>query len=361
MLKTIPATQSTTPAHSPIIGSTPVMPPNNANKKASDQKMKTIFAIAALVVFIGLASLAVLISQRQQDGGLVAPNAPESKPQAFIEKPETCSLTFEIPAQCNSVCLTTEDCKKVNPDWVCSTGVYTPTPVVSPTTRPCTDDASCGAGFTCYQPPMEVCLDGQECPQVIPPRYCLPDAPNTDATKYCRLAENVTSVTCELEPTVTPSVTPTPTEGPSPTPTPTPTDGPTPTPTEPASPTPTPVPTEGPTPTMPPGITVNPTTPGEPPTYTVVTTVNCNDACSKNADCSNASHICYNGACRLDANPEDAYCRLKTGETQVIVNVIPTRAPVIRDLPQAGPADWGTYLKVGFGALGVGALLLLFL
>ncbi len=84
-------------------------------------------------------------------------------------------------------------------------------------------------------------------------------------------------------------------------------------------------------------------------------------SCMEWADCSNASHICYNGACRLDANPEDAYCRLKTGETKVIVNVIPTRAPVIEKLYQAGPADWGNYLKVGFGALGVGALLLLFL
>jgi hypothetical protein len=106
---------------------------------------------------------------------------------------------------------------------------------------------------------------------------------------------------------------------------------------------------------------VNPTTPGEPPTYTVITTVRCNEACSKNADCSNASHICYNGACRLDANPEDAYCRMKTGETQVVVNVLPTRTPVIEKLYEAGPADWGNYLKVGFGALGVGALLLLFL
>ena len=354
MLKTIPATQTTTPAHSPIIGSTPMMPSNNTNKKAGDQKMKTFFAIAALVVFIGVASLAVLISQRQQGGAPVAPNAPESKPQAFIEKPKTCSLTFEIPAQCNSVCSTSADCQKINPDWVCSTGVYTPTPVVSPTTRPCTTDAQCDVGGTCYQPPMPTCPAGQGCTQVMPPAYCLPPAP-TGTTRYCRLAENVTSVTCELEPTTTPSVTPTPTEGPSPTPTPTPTA--TPTPTD----GPTPTLTEGPTPTTPPGITVNPTTPGEPPTYTVVTTVNCNDACSKNADCSNASHICYNGACRLDANPEDAYCRLKTGETQVVVNVIPTRAPVIRDLPQAGPADWGTYLKVGFGALGVGAFLLLFL
>ncbi len=211
MLKTINPTQSnlssttSTPAVSGI-SVKPVTPMKSGsmqslqtNKKADNSKMKSFLAIGALIVFIGLASLAVLISQKQQDGRPVAPNAPESKPQAFVEKLESCSLTFEVPAQCNSVCMTTEDCKKVNPDWVCSDGIATtPTPVVSPTTKPCTSNAQCDTGFTCYQPPMLVCPAGQFCPQVMPAPYCLPNAQNTTNTRYCRLEENVTSVTCMI-------------------------------------------------------------------------------------------------------------------------------------------------------------------
>jgi hypothetical protein len=72
-------------------------------------------------------------------------------------------------------------------------------------------------------------------------------------------------------------------------------------------------------------------------------------------------HICYKGKCRLDANPESSSCILPSGQTTVVVNVIPTRSPAPVKLVEAGPADWANYLKVGFGALGVGALLLLFL
>jgi hypothetical protein len=149
---------------------------------------------------------------------------------------------------------------------------------------------------------------------------------------------------CATSPTITPT-------GVQPTPTVTPID----------EPTPTVTPIDEPTPTLPPGITVNPTTPGTPPTYTVVTTVSCNYDCSRNSDCSNISHICYNGKCRLDVNPEDARCILPSGETTVVVNTIPVRVPAPVELVKAGPADWGNYLKVGFGALGIGALLLLFL
>src|SRR5690349_17664333 len=140
MLKTIPTTQPTVPAHSPTLGSTPAMPAAPANNKAGNQKMKTVMALVALVVFIGVASSAVVIPQEQQGGAPVAPNAAESKPQAFIEKPETCSLTFEIPAQCNSVCMTSDDCQKVNPDWVCvvpPTPSGSPTPSVAATTKYC--------------------------------------------------------------------------------------------------------------------------------------------------------------------------------------------------------------------------------
>jgi beta-lactamase regulating signal transducer with metallopeptidase domain len=92
------------------------LPVSETPKKTKTNQSKTFIAILGLVAFIGLASLAVLISSRQRSSpGPVAPNAPESKPQAYIEKPKTCSLTFEIPVACNSICLQTSDCASINP------------------------------------------------------------------------------------------------------------------------------------------------------------------------------------------------------------------------------------------------------
>jgi hypothetical protein len=86
----------------------------------------------------------------------------------------------------------------------------------------------------------------------------------------------------------------------------------------------------------------------------VVTTVGCNESCSANADCSNVSHICYQGRCRLDVNPDDAQCKLASGDTVV-------RRTVEKVEYVTGPEDWMNYLKLGIGALGLGALLLLLL
>jgi hypothetical protein len=312
---------------------------------------RIVLTVVALIAFIGVSSLAVLIAGRQSAvKGPVAPNAPESKPQAYIEKIQTCSLTFDIPAECNSICAQTADCQAVNPDWTCL--AETPNATGSAGIKHCrlTDNptsATCSPQIACNSP----CTTDSECQAVNPNWSCETlTYPTTEAnptpvtSKACRLTTNPNSEAC-VPPDVTPTQTPTPT----------------PTPTGEVTHTPTPTMTPGATPTTPPGVTVNPTTPGSPPTYTVITTVNCNDDCSRNSDCSNSTHICYNGKCRLDANPEDSSCKLKTGQTTVVVNTIPTREPQPQELIKSGPADWGTYLKVGFGALGLGALLLLFL
>jgi hypothetical protein len=115
--------------------------------------------------------------------------------------------------------------------------------------------------------------------------------------------------------------------------------------------TPTATPTEEPTNTPKPDSTSTPTnTPQPTGIQTVDTSVDCNDACTTNADCDNISHICYNGRCRLDINPEDEYCRTPQGETIVERIITP---------PVTGPADWLNFLKVGIGAIGAGLLLLL--
>jgi len=408
------------------------------NKKSS-YKTKTIWAGIGLLAFVVLASLAVLISMKQSGGGLFAPTAPTSKPKAYIEKLATCSLTFQIPVACNSLCIQSSDCTAVNPDWDCldvneivteptatatpiavspsPTGSgATPTPTASELNQ-CTgvDGSSCD-----YSSLGCVPCSGLHCPTlpcVITPGICtnnvcresgpslsptqaisLPSVtptpmavivveatptripasqmvtPSVDPTngavmgsgvvKRCRLVSNPSSSTCT--PQGTPSPTPTLTVSPSPTPaisiTPSPTITivvtVTPSPTTPAiSPTPSPTPLISLTPSPTPVVSPVPS----PTSQVIVTTVNCNDTCTRNNDCSNVSHICYNGKCRLDVNPESATCTLPTGETQIVVKVIPTRAPAPVELIKAGPADWANYLKIGFGALGIGALLLLFL
>jgi len=330
---------------------TPLTPNSAPPKKAKLDKSKIIIAALGLLAFVGLATLAVLISSRQRTAkGPAAPNAPESKPAANIEKPATCTLTLDIPVTCNSICVLSSDCSAINPNWDC---LSDSAPSITP--NPTTLAMTCG-GFVGI-----LCPDGYSCdaPPATPDAagHCvLNDGPKATGPKHCRLIANPTSQTCTLVPSITPSVTPT---GFIASPTPTPTGvlpSPTPTPTG-ALPSPTPTPTGvilTPTPT-PTGVLPTPTP------ITIVTTVNCNDNCSNNTDCANVTHICFNGKCRLDANPESSRCIMPSGQTTVVVNVIPTRPAAPVKLVEAGPADWANYLKVGFGALGIGALLLLFL
>ena len=116
-----------------------------------------------------------------------------------------------------------------------------------------------------------------------------------------------------------------------------------------ATPTPTPTDEPGATNTPPPAATSTPIPTGP---ITVDTSIDCNDACTDNSDCTNISHICYNGLCRLDVNPEDEYCRTPAGET-VVERIV--------EAPVSGPEDWLNYLKIGIGAIGAGLLMLLFL
>ena len=138
-----------------------------------------------------------------------------------------------------------------------------------------------------------------------------------------------------VPPTITPTVTPT-------TVPPTITGTLTPTPTN--TPEPTAEPTKDPT-----SVPSTPT----PVITQVITTVGCNESCNENADCANISHICYEGFCRLDVNPTDVNCRLADGG-----NVIERAVTVPTE---SGFADWFNFIKVGFGILGLGALLLLLL
>jgi hypothetical protein len=83
-------------AHAPEVSSFSPIP-----KKADNSKTKIILASLGLIAFIGLASLAVLISSRQRDvKGPVAPNAPESKPEAYIREQNLYfSFKFSSPQQ----------------------------------------------------------------------------------------------------------------------------------------------------------------------------------------------------------------------------------------------------------------------
>ncbi len=89
------------------------------------------------------------------------------------------------------------------------------------------------------------------------------------------------------------------------------------------------------------------------PTPTPTPTLGCNATCVNNADCSNPSHICHQGQCRLSTNVESTSCTVPLAQGQQ-----PTPPT---ELPVTGPAEWGTWLKAGAVVLGIGALLLLLL
>lgn len=88
-------------------------------------------------------------------------------------------------------------------------------------------------------------------------------------------------------------------------------------------------------------------------TTTTSSTVGCNKACSTNADCSNSSHICYSGVCRLETNVESTTCSRPAAAAG--------QPALPEELPQTGPEDWVNWLKAGLVTLGVGAILLLLL
>ncbi|MBD3279609.1 MAG: hypothetical protein GF390_02765 [Candidatus Pacebacteria bacterium] len=130
--------------------------------------------------------------------------------------------------------------------------------------------------------------------------------------------------------------------------------------------------TVGPTATIPAGMTPDPTDPAnqDEQTYTNNTTVDCNDYCANDSDCTNVSHICHNNQCRLDSNPDDENCQTSSGGSYVTVNQstydgyvsarsTTTQPTIPEELPSTGWEDLGKYVKIGLGVLGIGALLLL--
>lgn len=258
-------------------------------KKTSS--FKAILMALGLLIFIGGAISVFLISQNQNTTP-VAPTAPQSQPAAYIEKTQTCTLEFEVTEP--------DQPEKIS----CGRGG-------------CTNSDDCASGYICIST-SETDSDGD----IV--KYCA----NEDYLDEC-VADPSISSCCEAPTTITPTTTVTPTST--------------------VTPTNTVTPTTTVTVTTTPTITVTPT--GS--VTTVITTVGCNENCNANADCSNISHICYDGQCRLDVNPTDAQCKLPSGETTIVRPVaVPT---------ESGPANWANYVKAGLGALGLGALLLLLL
>lgn len=316
-------------------------PGMTGSKLGKKQNMRAVLMLLGIIVFIVGAVSVFLISQNQNTTP-IAPNVPQSKPAAFIEKTQTCTLVFDVTEpdkvacgeegcetdnDCSGdlICITAEDdkkyCGKEEYEDACADNPSAETCCSAPEDEPmacgesgCVSTDDCKDGFVCVST-SETDSDGD----IV--KYCADE----DYLDAC-VADPSNTTCCSAPPTtITPTNTVTPTT--------TPTGTGTPTPTGTATPTPTTTPT--------------------PSVTTVITTVGCNEVCQENADCANISHICYEGQCRLDVNPTDAQCKLPNGETTIVRPVyVPT---------QSGPAEWLNYLKAGLGVLGVGALLLLLL
>lgn len=346
-------------------------------KTKKNSTFRTILAVLGVLVFIaGTAS--IMLITRKQDTTPVAPTAPQSKPAAYIEKHETCTLSFDVTApeklscgetgceadsDCGTglVCLATSDLDSDNnPIKYCAQEAYEDACIEDPSvisccTAPekiacginnCETDSDCEGDLVCVKTDA-VDSEGKNvmfCSEEEYEDACIADpseencceAPTTeliacgdtgcetdndcetglvcldtdDDIMYCGMElyedaciEDPSEESCCEAPT---TITSTPTEPP---------------------------PTEEVT--------------------TVITTVGCNDNCNENADCSNISHICYEGACRLDVNPENERCLLPNGESTI-------ERPVVVPT-ESGPEEWMQYLKAGLGTLGIGALLLLLL
>ncbi|MEA2056985.1 MAG: hypothetical protein U9O78_04775 [Patescibacteria group bacterium] len=329
---------------------------NKGKSSGKNKKQQIALALVGLLVFVGGTATSILITQKQQqESGPIAPSAPQSKPSADIGG-SGCSLTFNVtpentPTPTSTITSTPTPTSTVTPTPTGTltptpTGTLTPTPTVTPSATPTatptptntptptvTPSATPTATPTPTPKPMECastpCDDNNDCNGDL---VCVTA---DDGANYCSIVAYVEA--CQDNPSYEACCT-----APTSTPVP-PTDRPVP-------------PTNAPAPTNPPYSSPVPTQPGQPQTYIVETQPECNDVCSVNSDCANMSHICYNGRCRLDVNPEDENCQLPSGGTQV--ERVATQP---QELQQAGPKDWLQYLKAGIGALGAGLLLLLFL
>ncbi len=322
-----------------------------ASKMNNKNNLKAVLMLFGFLIFVGGAVSVFLISQNQNTTP-VAPNVPQSKPAAFIEKLETCTLVFDVTEPdklaCGAEgCVTNSDCSGTDicieaedGNKYCAKEAYEEACAADPSVESCCSAPPGPELLTCGE---KGCSNTDDCEEGF---VCISTAETDTAgniVKYCAddryldacVDEPNAENCCEAPPTITTTVTVTVT----------PTDEPTVTPTGTVTTTGTITPTGTVTPTGTKTVT--------PSVTTVITTVGCNDVCQANADCANISHICYNGQCRLDVNPTDAQCKLPSGETTIVRPVVvPT---------ESGPADWINYVKAGLGALGIGALLLLLL
>lgn len=259
--------------------------------------------IGIILVTIILAGVAIFTAYRLYEtrNTAVAPNAPESKPQAGQTTPTpppsqmACSLSFTIATP------TPTPTKSPSPT---PTPTKSPSPSPTPTPVPlcnsaCTTNSNCPSGLACYIP------SGQTAGN------CRKTACNTAANCVCA--------------TPTPSPTPTPTKSPSPTPT---TTG-------------TPVTTSTPTATA---------------TVTASPNPQCNYSCTTNSNCPSGL-ICYIANGQTAGNCRNTQCLSETDCTCPIAEVPSTPAPT---LPEVG-TGWPTIVGSAFGILVLlGSLLLAF-
>ena len=300
-------------------------------KAKKGSTLKTILAILGILVFIG-GTASVLLVTRKQDTTPVAPSAPQSKPAAYIEKHETCTISFDVTApeklscgengctvdsDCGTglICLSTSDLDDDNnPIKYCAKEDYEDACVADPSVSSCCTEpekiacgiSSCETNSDCEDDLICVTTEAVDS-EGLNIKFCSQE----DYKDNC--IDDPSEASCCEEPEETPTETITTTVTTTTTATATPTQEVT----------------------------------------TVITTVGCNESCNENADCSNISHICYEGACRLDVNPEDEQCLLANGESTIV-------RPVVVQT-ESGPEEWMQYLKAGLGTLGIGALLLLLL
>lgn len=322
----------------------------NSSMKKTKKNWQMIAMILGLLIFIGGAISVFLISQKQ-DTTPVAPTAPQSQPSAYIEKTQTCTLEFEVSeitdpkVACGRICASTSQCEMIDGkqlECVLEESSRSGHCAFPEFAEACASNP--GEDTCCYAPEENLftcgesgCTNSDDCEDGY---VCVSTSETDDENnivKYCANEDYLDACVdspseancCEAQVTVTPTTTVTPTV------------------------TVTPTTTVTPTVTVTPTTTVTQTTTPTGSVTTVITTVGCNESCNANADCSNISHICYDGQCRLDVNPTDAQCKLSNGETTI---VRPIEVPT-----ESGPANWINYIKVGLGTLGIGALLLLLL
>lgn len=401
--------ESTSPVNKTINQDNPVGVPQFSKppeKKSSPKK--TILAILGLLSFFILGVSGVLISQKQYtDDSITAPNAPKSEPAAYINQ-ESCHLSFSvnpvyeptptptiIPSECGYTPCSTElpcsdDLTCVAADdgeSYCSLPEYEDACIADPSVEtccnepviitecgfaPCSDDIACEEGLICItaddgdnycsqieyedaciaDPGIEACCTE---PTITPTPTIIPEC-NSECTEDTTCTEIDKDWTCYFEDEVVET-----------------------------------------------GncrLTSNPISEEcvEPkPSECGYTPCENNEDCDGDLTCVTADdgeNYCsepdYEDACIADPSvttccteptpttpPEDPTPTTSVDATPTTTTTISSSSSTSsvtvktttkgaqpeypEQLPQSGPEDWIQYLQVGLGALGVGALLLLFL